>query len=81
MPIQIRIVWTDLYLFILVKAERYSQAVRSMEFDRFLGPYNLSQYGEWKRLSDYITKDTIERLGMYFHKSLSLFLLAKYLGR
>ncbi|KAJ0100279.1 hypothetical protein Patl1_21327 [Pistacia atlantica] len=42
--------------------ERYVQAVRSLEFDRQLGPYNLSQYGDWKRLSNYITKSTIERL-------------------
>ncbi|KAK2643977.1 hypothetical protein Ddye_019172 [Dipteronia dyeriana] len=41
---------------------RYAQAVRSLEFDRELGPYTLSQYGDWKRLSNYITKSTIERL-------------------
>ncbi|THG03305.1 hypothetical protein TEA_023236 [Camellia sinensis var. sinensis] len=40
--------------------ERYSQAVKSLEFDRQLGPYTLSQYGDWKRLSNYITKSTIE---------------------
>ncbi|GAV75828.1 AAR2 domain-containing protein [Cephalotus follicularis] len=42
--------------------ERYCQAVRSLEFDKQLGPYNLSQYGYWKRLSNYITKSTIERI-------------------
>lgn len=42
--------------------ERYCQAVRNWEFDRHLGPYNLSQYGDWKRLSNYITKSTIERI-------------------
>ncbi|CAH2065700.1 unnamed protein product, partial [Thlaspi arvense] len=41
--------------------ERYSQAVRSLEFDKHLGPYNLSQYGAWKHLSNYITKDVIEK--------------------
>ncbi|XP_044468855.1 protein AAR2 homolog isoform X2 [Mangifera indica] len=41
---------------------RYCQAVRSLEFDRQLGPYTLSRYGDWKRLSNYITKSTIERL-------------------
>ncbi|KAL5811739.1 hypothetical protein ACOSQ3_026689 [Xanthoceras sorbifolium] len=41
---------------------RYVQAIRSLEFDRQLGPYTLSQYGDWKRLSNYITKSTIERL-------------------
>ncbi|KAK0608505.1 hypothetical protein LWI29_031713 [Acer saccharum] len=41
---------------------RYVQAVRSLEFDRQLGPYTLSQDGDWKRLSNYITKSTIERL-------------------
>ncbi|KAL1215272.1 hypothetical protein V5N11_017036 [Cardamine amara subsp. amara] len=41
--------------------ERYSQAVRSLEFDKYLGPYNLSQYGEWKHLSNYITKDVVEK--------------------
>ncbi|KAJ4823628.1 hypothetical protein Tsubulata_032163, partial [Turnera subulata] len=42
--------------------ERFSQAVKSLEFDRHLGPYNHSQYGDWKRLSNYVTKDVIERL-------------------
>ncbi|XP_059643332.1 uncharacterized protein LOC132285182 [Cornus florida] len=42
--------------------ERYSQAVRSLEFDRQLGPYTLSQHGDWKRLSNYITKSIIERI-------------------
>ncbi|KAL5573907.1 hypothetical protein UlMin_023504 [Ulmus minor] len=42
--------------------ERYCGAVRSLEFDKHLGPYNLTQYADWKRLSNYITKNTIERL-------------------
>ncbi|KAF2295380.1 hypothetical protein GH714_032708 [Hevea brasiliensis] len=42
--------------------ERFSQAVKSLEFDRHLGPYNLSQYREWKRLSNYLTKNVIERI-------------------
>ncbi|KAM7520305.1 hypothetical protein LguiB_019267 [Lonicera macranthoides] len=42
--------------------ERYSQAVKNLEFDRQLGPYTLSQYGDWKRLSNYITKRIIERV-------------------
>lgn len=41
---------------------RYVQAVRSLEFDRQLGPYTLNQYGDWKRLTNYIAKSTIERL-------------------
>ncbi|VVA94239.1 unnamed protein product [Arabis nemorensis] len=41
--------------------ERYSLSVRNLEFDKHLGPYNLSQYGEWKHLSNYITKDIIEK--------------------
>ncbi|XP_051117659.1 uncharacterized protein LOC127242240 [Andrographis paniculata] len=41
---------------------RYSDAVRRLEFDKKLGPYTLSQYGAWKNLSNYITKDTIERI-------------------
>ncbi|KAF8048252.1 hypothetical protein N665_2591s0007 [Sinapis alba] len=41
--------------------ERYSQAVKSLEFDKHLGPYNLSQYGTWKDLSNYITKDVVEK--------------------
>ncbi|PPS11099.1 hypothetical protein GOBAR_AA09548 [Gossypium barbadense] len=45
-----------------VKEERYRQAVRSFEFDKHLGPYDLSLYADWKRLSNYITKSTIERL-------------------
>lgn len=42
--------------------ERFCQAVKSLEFDRYLGPYNLSQYGEWKRLSSYLTKAIIKRI-------------------
>lgn len=42
--------------------ERYCQAVKKLEFDQQLGPYALSQYGHWKRLSNYITKSTIERI-------------------
>ncbi|XP_023761568.1 uncharacterized protein LOC111909998 [Lactuca sativa] len=42
--------------------ERYSQGVKNMEFDKYLGPYTLNQFGEWKMLSNYITKTTIERI-------------------
>ncbi|KOM47015.1 hypothetical protein LR48_Vigan07g071900 [Vigna angularis] len=42
--------------------ERYSQAVKNLEFDRQLGPYNISHYEDWKRLSNFITKNVIERL-------------------
>ncbi|XP_019173146.1 PREDICTED: protein AAR2 homolog [Ipomoea nil] len=42
--------------------ERYGQAVRRLEFDRQLGPYMLNQYGDWRHLSNYITKAIIERL-------------------
>ena len=51
--------------FSFVKEERYCQAVKSLEFDRQLGPYNLSQYGDWKHLSNYITKSIIERIGLF----------------
>lgn len=50
-------------LFLLLKEERYSDAVKRLEFDKQLGPYTFSQYGDWKHLSNYITKDTIEHLG------------------
>ncbi|KAK4539184.1 hypothetical protein RGQ29_031942 [Quercus rubra] len=40
--------------------KRYCQAVKSLEFDRQLCPYNLSQYGDWKHLSNYITKSIVE---------------------
>ena len=46
-----------------IKEERFCEAVRRLEFDRHLGPYNLSQYATWKRLSNYITKSTIEWIG------------------
>ncbi|KAF5749983.1 protein AAR2 [Tripterygium wilfordii] len=42
--------------------ERYCHAVRSFEFDRHLGPYGLNQWGEWKQLSNYLTKSVIERI-------------------
>ncbi|KAF5457500.1 hypothetical protein F2P56_021599 [Juglans regia] len=41
--------------------ESYCQAVKSLEFDRQLGPYNLSQNGDWKQLSNYISKSIIVR--------------------
>ncbi|XP_038906837.1 protein AAR2 homolog isoform X2 [Benincasa hispida] len=42
--------------------ERFGEAVRQLEFDRQLGPYNLGQYGEWKRISNHISSTTIKRL-------------------
>ncbi|KAK3003218.1 hypothetical protein RJ639_018891 [Escallonia herrerae] len=42
--------------------ERYSQAVKSLEFDRQLGPYTLSQFQDWKRLSSYITESVIKSI-------------------
>lgn len=42
--------------------ERYSDAVKRLEFDKHLGPYTLSQYGDWKHLSNYITRDTVDHL-------------------
>nr|XP_043617046.1 protein AAR2 homolog [Erigeron canadensis] len=42
--------------------ERYSLAVQGFEFDQYLGPYTLSQFGEWQMLSNYITKSVIERI-------------------
>ncbi|XP_042494484.1 protein AAR2 homolog [Macadamia integrifolia] len=42
--------------------ERYSAAVKKLEFDHQLGPYDLNRYGDWKRISNYITKDTIRRI-------------------
>lgn len=41
---------------------RFCEGVKSLEFDRYLGPYNQSQFGEWKRLSNYLTNDVIERI-------------------
>ncbi|OIW16140.1 hypothetical protein TanjilG_18855 [Lupinus angustifolius] len=42
--------------------ERYTLAVKNLEFDRQLGPYNLANYEEWKRLSNFISKSIIKRL-------------------
>lgn len=36
-----------------------------MEFDRQLGPYTLDRHGDWMRLCNYITKDTVQRLGKH----------------
>ncbi|XP_058087854.1 uncharacterized protein LOC131234883 [Magnolia sinica] len=41
---------------------RYCEAVKNLEFDRQLGPYSLNQFGEWKQISNYITKNTVERI-------------------
>lgn len=40
--------------------------MKQFEFDKYLGPYSLNDYGDWKRLSNYITKDVIERIGMNY---------------
>ncbi|KAL6007444.1 hypothetical protein ACLOJK_032941 [Asimina triloba] len=45
-----------------IKEASYCEAVRKLEFDRHSGPYALNHYGEWKHLSNYITKRTIERI-------------------
>ncbi|OVA18777.1 A1 cistron-splicing factor [Macleaya cordata] len=42
--------------------ERYCVAVKNLEFDSHLGPYPLKHYGDWKQISNYITKSTIERI-------------------
>ncbi|KAJ4974731.1 hypothetical protein NE237_007905 [Protea cynaroides] len=42
--------------------ERYSAAVKKLEFDHQLGPYRLDHYGDWKRISNYITEETIKRI-------------------
>ncbi|KAI3915884.1 hypothetical protein MKW98_004325 [Papaver atlanticum] len=42
--------------------ERYCMGVKNMEMDRYLGPYDLKKFNEWKRISNYITKSTIERI-------------------
>nr|GMC66216.1 protein AAR2 homolog [Ipomoea batatas] len=49
-------------LVLYLDEERYGQAVRRLEFDRQLGPYMLNHYGDWRHLSNYITKAIIERL-------------------
>jgi len=49
--------------FFFFQEARYSEAVKHFEFDKHLGPYALDHFGEWKQLSSYITKDTIERIG------------------
>ncbi|XP_031745004.1 protein AAR2 homolog isoform X1 [Cucumis sativus] len=41
---------------------QFREAIRRLEFDRQLGPYNLGQYGEWKRMSNHINSTTIKRL-------------------
>ncbi|KAL9274036.1 AAR2-like protein, partial [Drosera capensis] len=41
--------------------ERYSRAVKNMEFDRQLGPYTLMEYRNWRQLSSFLTKDIIEK--------------------
>lgn len=57
----------------LLKEERYCLAVRSFEFDKYLGPYAVNQFGEWKLLSNYITKSVIERIGNYNYAILLCF--------
>lgn len=62
--------WFMFFLsFFAAQEERFCQAVKSLEFDRYLGPYNLSQYGEWKQLSSYLTKTIIKRIGILATRS------------
>lgn len=42
--------------------QRYQTAVKSHDFDSNLGVYPLNQYAKWKKLTDFITKHTIDRL-------------------
>ncbi|PIA63701.1 hypothetical protein AQUCO_00201211v1 [Aquilegia coerulea] len=42
--------------------ERYITAVRKLELDHQLGPYDLNHSGDWIQLSNYITKSTIDRI-------------------
>ncbi|CAN1122837.1 Protein AAR2 homolog [Linum perenne] len=44
------------------EAERFAQAVLRLEFDGNLGPYNASQYRDWKQLSNYLARSIIERI-------------------
>lgn len=53
--------------FYFIQEDRYSDAVKRLEFDMQLGPYALNQYGDWIHLSNFITKDTVDRLGRYYN--------------
>ncbi|CAN1228118.1 Protein AAR2 homolog [Linum perenne] len=46
------------------EAERFAQAVLRLEFDGNLGPYNASQYRDWKQLSNYLARSIIERIAL-----------------
>ncbi|XP_073144694.1 uncharacterized protein [Henckelia pumila] len=53
----------ELFVKLLEEEEEgYYHAVKRLEFDAQLGPYSLSQYTEWKHLSNYINKATIDRI-------------------
>ncbi|XP_078177334.1 AAR2 protein family [Carex rostrata] len=41
---------------------RYSEAVKRLEFDSNLGPYQLDHYSEWNQLSNFLSQEIIERL-------------------
>ncbi|KAJ7539050.1 hypothetical protein O6H91_11G074900 [Diphasiastrum complanatum] len=42
--------------------ERLSNAVKTFQFDRELGPYDVHHFKTWQHLSKYITPSTIEKL-------------------
>ncbi|KAJ7539046.1 hypothetical protein O6H91_11G074900 [Diphasiastrum complanatum] len=44
------------------KEERLSNAVKTFQFDRELGPYDVHHFKTWQHLSKYITPSTIEKL-------------------
>jgi len=49
----------------------YSEGVRNMDFDKYLGPYPFDNLQQWQSLSNFITREVIDRLDSLNHYMLS----------
>ena len=49
----------------------YAESVRNMDFDKYLGAYPLENHQQWVGLSNFISKEVIDRLDSLNHYVLS----------
>jgi hypothetical protein len=49
----------------------FAESVRNMDFDKYLGLYPMDNHSQWLGLSNFIDKQTIDRLDSLNHIILS----------
>jgi hypothetical protein len=49
----------------------YAEGVRNMDFDKYLGAYPMDHHSQWVGLSNYVSREVIERLDSMNHMVLS----------